>query len=79
MRAVIGVLLIVVGIAAGVYAGIWWAFIGGIVDVITEIRADELSAMGVAIGVAKVFFSGLIGWVSVAVFAGPGYAMITMD
>lgn len=72
-----GVVMMVAGIALGLYAGIWWAFIGGIVDVITEVRAEQLSAMGVAIGVAKVLFSGVIGWLSAALLLVPGYAVLT--
>jgi hypothetical protein len=76
MKAIIGLVLVVCGIALGLYAGVWWAFIGGIVDVITEIRAPELSALGIAIGVAKVLFAGLIGWLSALVLVLPGVAFI---
>jgi hypothetical protein len=73
---IVGILLIVCGAAAGVYFGIWWAFIGGIVDVITQVRAPELSALGVAVGVAKIVFAGLIGWVSAMVLVLPGWLMV---
>lgn len=76
MKNVIGLALIVAGIAFGAYAGIWWAFIGGIVDVINEIRAYDLSAVAVAIGVAKVVFASVIGYVAACIFIIPGYAMI---
>jgi hypothetical protein len=76
MKAIVGLVLVVCGIALGLYAGVWWAFIGGIVDVITEIRAPELSALGIAIGVAKVLFAGLIGWLSALVLILPGVAFI---
>lgn len=76
MKNVIGIALILVGIVCGVYAGVWWAFIGGIINVIEAIRADELVASDVAIGVGKVVFSTLIGWASAVVFALPGAAML---
>ena len=76
MKAVVGVLLVIAGIAFGLYAGIWWAFIGGIVDIISEVRSPDLSALNVAIGVVKVLFAGLIGWLSGAVFIIPGIVMI---
>jgi hypothetical protein len=76
MKAIIGLLLVILGIACGLYAGIWWAFIGGIVDVITEVRAPDLSALNVAIGVAKILFAGLIGWVAAMVLILPGVAFI---
>jgi hypothetical protein len=76
MKAIFGLCLIVGGIAFGLYAGLWWAFIGGIVDVITEIRAVDMSALNIAIGVVKVLFSGLIGWLSASVLMLPGVAML---
>lgn len=75
MKAV-GVLLILAGAAFGLYAGVWWAFIGGIVDILNEVRAPELSSINVAIGVAKVVFSGFIGWVSGMLLMVPGVAML---
>lgn len=76
MKLTLGCLLCLVGIAAGLYFGIWWAFIGGIVAVIEEIRADELEAMNVALGVARVMFAGLIGWVCGVIALFPGLVLI---
>jgi hypothetical protein len=76
MKAILGLDLMSVGVALGLYVGIWWAFIGGIVDVIREIRAPDLDAMNVAIGVAKVIFSSLIGYVAAALALIPGYALL---
>jgi hypothetical protein len=75
MREIVGILMIVAGFAFGMYAGIWWAFIGGIVDVITEVRAVHLDAMNVAIGIAKILFAGAIGWVAAMVLIVPGLVM----
>lgn len=77
MKKVIGIILIVVGVGVGLYAGIWWAFIGGIVDVVTQIRAPELSALSLAVGVAKILFAGVIGWVVGIVAVFPGYYLAT--
>lgn len=76
MKMILGLVLMVAGIALDLYAGLWWAFIGGIVDVIQEIRAPDLNAMNVAIGIAKVLFAGLIGWLAAAVALLPGYALV---
>jgi hypothetical protein len=70
-----GIVLCIGGIAFGLYAGIWWAFIGGIVDVISAIRATNLEAMSVAMGVAKILFAAPIGWLAASVLVFPGYAM----
>ena len=75
MKSTLGVLMMIAGVAFGLYAGLWWAFIGGIVDVIHAIRAPELVAMDVAIGVAKVIFAGSIGGVSGIIAVFPGYAL----
>lgn len=76
MKTVTGGLLVIAGIACGLYAGLWWAFIGGIVNMIEAIRAEELVAMDVAIGVVKVMFAGLIGYLSAAVLVLPGLAVL---
>jgi hypothetical protein len=76
MKTFFGFILVVAGIVFGCYAGIWWAFIGGIVDVITAIRADDLIPMDVVIGVAKVLFAGFIGYASAALLLLPGYSML---
>ncbi len=76
MKTVIGLIMVVGGIACGLYAGLWWAFIGGICDVIEAIRAENMVAMDVAIGVAKVLFAGVIGYGAAAVLLLPGYVML---
>ena len=72
---VIGVVLVIIGVALGLYCGLWWALIGGICDVIREIRAPVLQPMGVAAGVMKVMFAGFIGAISSVAFVVPGLAM----
>lgn len=76
MKTIIGLALVVGGISAGVYCGVWWAFIGGIINVIEAVRAEDLIASDVAIGVAKVIFAGLISWLSAAVLLIPGLALL---
>jgi len=76
MKTIVGALLMIAGVAVGVYCGLWWAFIGGIVDIVSEIRADDLNAMSLAIGIAKVFFAGFIGWASAGLGMVPGYLML---
>ena len=73
-KMIIGIILIILGICAGLYFGLWWAFIGGIVAVIEQIRADEMSSMVIALGVARVFFAGFIGWIAAFLFIRPGLA-----
>lgn len=75
MKQVIGIIMIICGISLGLYAGVWWAFIGGIVDVVECIRAEDLIALNLATGVAKVIFAGLIGFMSGFILFIPGVAM----
>lgn len=76
MKSTFGLLLIAFGVLFGLWAGIWWAFIGGIVDVVNAFKAADISAMAVAIGVAKVFFAGLIGWLGGIVPVSIGVSML---
>lgn len=75
-RAVLGIGMIAAGVLLGLYVGIWVCLVGGIVDVIQQVRAPELSAMAVAWGVAKVFFAGFFGWVSAFALILPGWLML---
>lgn len=76
MKTVIGVLMCIAGIALGLYAGVWWAFIGGIIDIINEIKAVDTNAMNIAIGCVKVLFAGAIGGLSAFALIAPGAALI---
>lgn len=64
MKLIIGLGMILAGIILGLYIGIWICFIGGTVDIIEQIQASKLNAMAIAIGITKVFFAGLFGWLS---------------
>ena len=62
----LGVLFVVAGIILGVYMGLWIGFIGGIVQVVEAIKAPEVESMSVALGAARVFFSGVLGFITLA-------------
>ena len=76
MKAFVGFILILAGIAFGLWAGVWWAFIGGIVDIINEVKSADVSALNIAIGVVKIVFAGAIGWVAGFIAILPGWLMI---
>ena len=76
MKAVIGILLIVGGLALGVYVGLWVFLVGGIVQIVQAIRADELPVNDLAWGIGKVLFAGFAGWLSAVVLMFPGYLML---
>ena len=76
MKLILGLILILVGIAAGLYIGLWWAFIGGIVVIVEQVRATNLDAMTLALGIARVVFASAIGWLSAMLCIAPGLALV---
>ena len=79
MKRIIGLLLILLGIFLGLWLGVWVLFIGGLVQIITEIRAEEFDAMVVAYGVLKMISATLVGIVCALVLIIPGTALISED
>lgn len=77
MQKAIGVAMILGGVVFGVWAGLWWAFIGGIVDVVEAVKATPVEAMGIALGIVKILFAGVIGTVSGMLLIVPGGAMVS--
>lgn len=76
IRNLIGIIIIIAAIVFGIWAGVWWAFIGGIVDVIDGIKATPVEAMSIAIGIAKVWFAAVIGGIAFWIGAVIGAAFI---
>lgn len=74
MKFFIGLALMLVGIAIGAYFGVWWAFVGGIMQIIDGCKANFATGM-IAIGVLKVLCSSIIGWASGSVIFLPGLLM----
>jgi hypothetical protein len=63
MKKWIGLLLMVAAIFCGLYVGLWVFFIGGIVDIIDEIKSPEFtSGFPIAWGILKIFLSSVAGW-----------------
>ena len=75
-KEIVGLIMMMAGLGLGLYMGIWWAFIGGIVQVLQEIKADEIQALNVAFGIARVVFAAAIGWLSAVILLFPGWLML---
>lgn len=73
---VLGILLIVVGVVLGIYVGGWLCFIGGIIQVIEQLKADTIVPITFALGLAKVFGCGLAFCISAMLLIGPGLACL---
>jgi uncharacterized membrane protein len=76
MKNIIGIALIAVGIAAGLYLGVWLCFIGGIIQFIDAVKADPVSSSGVAWGIARVVFASAVGWICAVIPSCIGIGML---
>ena len=75
-RYLVGIIVILLGIAIGLYVGVWWAFIGGVVRITQQVQSNPIDALLVAYGVAKVVFSAIIGSTVGVVIAVCGYLIL---
>jgi len=75
-RNLLGLFLIILGIVLGCYLGIWVMFVGGIIQFITALLASPISAYGLAVGIVKVMFAALVGWLAFFVCVAFGQALL---
>lgn len=64
MKKVIGILMAIVGIALGIYVGVWLMFVGGIVQIINSINPTN------GLGIVRIVFyevGVLIAWLGIAI------------
>lgn len=76
MKTLFAMLLLLAGIALGLYVGVYLMFIGGIVDIINQIKAPEISAMAVAWGVIKIVMASSVGWLTAIILLFPAWEML---
>jgi len=79
MKTVLGLALLVIGVAFGLYVGIWWAFIGGIIQIVEVLKAPEINSFSLAIGLLRVTSASLIGSVSAIVFVVPAINLLELN
>ena len=79
MNKILGVLLIIVGIAVGLYVGLWVMFAGGIIQIVTALQAPIAQASEIAVGILKIICAGIVGSVCGTVVVVPGFYMIFKD
>ncbi len=75
MKALIGLILVLIGIIVGLYVGIYICFIGGIIQLIQSVT-PVIIAKGIAWGLAKIFCASLVGWLCAIIPIGIGGALI---
>lgn len=79
MKIFIAVIMLIGGVVLGGYVGVWLMFIGGIVQIIEQVRAEHLEAMQVGFGVARIFLAGLSGMLSAMFLIIPAMAILSTD
>lgn len=67
------------GVVLGLYVGVWVCFIGGIIDLITEIRAENFEPVNIGWGIVKMMFACVCGWLSALVLILPGLVFCGSD
>lgn len=71
-----GVLMILGGIVLGLYVGLYFMFVGGIMSIVNGATADPVNAGSIAWGVVRIVFSGAVGAISAWVLIIPGAALL---
>jgi hypothetical protein len=72
---VLGILMMVAGVVFGVWAGLWWAFIGGISQIVDALQASPIDGSNIGWGVVKIIFAGAIGGICGFLLIVPGAAL----
>ena len=62
LRNSLAILIIVLGLINAVYVGLFFMFIGGIIQIIQSVTPVVMLS-GIVIGLLKFMFSGWIGWI----------------
>lgn len=75
MKKALGILLMIAGVAFGVYVGLWLCFVGGVVQIVDAVQAHPVSGMDIAIGIVRVLCTGVAGVGTAVVAVFPGFAL----
>lgn len=68
MKKILGIGIAAIGIALGIYVGVWLMLVGGISQIINSI--NPVNGFGIAIGIAKIVFcevGGVIAWLGIVI------------
>lgn len=76
MKTFLGGAVIILSIALGLWLGVWFMFVGGIVQMVEAIKATPIESMGVAIGIVRILGASFVGWVTVAIGISSGSAIL---
>ena len=79
MTKVLGLLMVLGGLALGLYVGLWFMFVGGIISIVNGGTADPGNAGNIAWGIVRIVFSSVVGEVVAWILIIPGAALIVKD
>jgi len=78
MKQLIGFLMIIIGIILGLYVGVWLMFIGGILQIITEISqlgTPLFELINIGFGILRIMLATITGTISSFLLIIPGMKM----
>lgn len=75
MKKLIGILLILGGVGLGFYVGGYVLFVGGIIDIIEQVKGDVLP-YPIVWGLVKITCAGFIGTIVGLILFIPGYRIL---
>lgn len=82
MKRLVGGFLIALGIILGLYVGVWFCFVGGIiglVDVVNKlIDGNGLDGALIAWSIVKIMFAGLSGYLAAIIFILPSIKLFNI-
>lgn len=77
MKIVVGVLLILAGLALGIYAGLVLCFVGGILQIVDGATAHPVSGSDIAWGAVRALvLPEIVGGIAFLLLGAPGIALI---
>lgn len=79
MKQFFGLVLVGVGCVVWCYVAFWLMLVGGILDVVSAVRAVTLVKMNIAIGLLKIVFSGFVGGFCGYLIIIPGLALMACE
>ena len=76
MKQILGIFMCLAGVALGLYVGLWVMFVGGVIDIVTAVRAEVLPGDVLGWGIAKCISAQFVGGMSATMLILPGIAII---
>lgn len=76
MKAIVGVVLFLLGIFSIAWVGIWLGFIGGWCQIFDAIKATPTDGLGVLLGIVRLFLFDIVGFTGGIGFVVWGFCLI---